>query len=393
VVQVVIHFLVLVLVVLGAALYFMTREERVRAFEALLVALRHVRDAITLQGMACDEFFEALRARTRRVLVTPSLIALSVVITLFSWSGNFGPGEWRGLVTTGFVHARVLDLFVNAACLLQIGLILERLVGRLAFATVYIAAGLVAGIVTFSGSADAVRVGASASVLAIYGLLLVTSIWSAYRRSSLMIPLTVAKRLAPVAAVFVFYNVLAVGLGNPAALAALAAGLIGGIVVARDVNERTPPIRPLAIGMTTAVAVVMIYGVIALHGAAKPTTDVRPEIERVIAVEYRTTIIYDKAVDRFRKGRMNATALADVIEHTVMPELHAVAARLDALKDVPPEHQSFVATAETFLKLRDESWQLRAAALLKGDIMALRQADKKEQASLEAFHRVKTPSL
>jgi hypothetical protein len=68
-----------------------------------------------------------------------------------------------------------------------------------------------------------------------------------------------------------------------------------------------------------------------------------------------------------------------------------VAGRLRALHDVPPEHQSLIATAEEFLKLRDESWQLRAAALHKADMTGLRLADRKAQASLEAFHRVKMP--
>jgi hypothetical protein len=119
--------------------------------------------------------------------------------------------------------------------------------------------------------------------------------------------------------------------------------------------------------------------------------DVRPEIDRVIAVEDRRARLYDKEVDRFRRGRIKAAALADVIEKTIVPELHVVTRRLRTLQDVPPEHQHLIATAETFLQLRDESWQLRAAALHKSDMLGLRQADSKEQASHEAFHRLKKP--
>jgi hypothetical protein len=128
-----------------------------------------------------------------------------------------------------------------------------------------------------------------------------------------------------------------------------------------------------------------------LHWPLNDCVDVRPEIDRVIAVEGRTAGLYDKEVDRFRRGRITAAALADVIEKTIVPELHAVAGRLRALQDVPPEHQPLIATAETFLKLRDESWQLRAMALHKSDTLGLRQADSKEQASREAFHRLKMP--
>ena len=77
-----------------------------------------------------------------------------------------------------------------------------------------------------------------------------------------------------------------------------------------------------------------------------------------------------------------------MIEKTIVPELHVAAGRLRALQDVPPEHQPLVATAEKFLKLRDESWRMRARALHKSDVRGLRQADSKEQASQEAFNRL-----
>jgi len=116
--------------------------------------------------------------------------------------------------------------------------------------------------------------------------------------------------------------------------------------------------------------------------------DVRSEIERVIAVEDRTADLYEKEVDRFRKGRSTVAALTAVIEKGIVPELHVVAVRLRALQDVPPEHQDLIAAAKTFLKLRDESWRLRAAALHTSDLPALRKADIKEQASREAFDQL-----
>ena len=329
-----------------------------------------MKDAVALEGVQCSPFFDALRARTSRVIATPLLIVLSTIV---------------------FVRSPVLDLFVSAVGLWQIGLILERLVGRLAFITIYVASGVAAAIVSLSVSPGGMSAGPSASVLAMYGLLLVTSIWSLIHRSSLMIPLNVTKRLAPVAAVFVLYKLTTTGLGNVTDVAALVCGLVGGIVVARDVNERTPQIRRLATAMTTVVTVVTLYAMIVLHRPLNETVDVRPEIDRVIAVESRTARIYDKEVDRFRRGRITAAALADVIEKAIVPELHAVAGRLRALQDVPPEHQPLVASAETFLKLRHESWRLRAVALHKSDIKGLRQADSREQASREAFQRLRMP--
>ena len=342
------HFLILILVLLGVVLYFMTPAERTRLFRVMVAALRKVKDAVTLEGLQCEPFFDALRARTPRVIATPLLIVLSTIV---------------------FVHSPVLDLFVSAVCLWQIGLILERLVGRMAFITIYVASGVAIAIISLSESPGDMSVGPSASVLAMYGLLLVTSIWNMIRRSSLTIPLDVTKRLAPVAAVFVLYKLTTTGLLNGPELAALACGLVGGIVVMRDVNERTPQIRRLATAMATVVAVVTLYALLVVQRPLNETFDVRPEIDRVIAVEFRTARLYDKEVDHFRRGRITAAALADAIEKTIVPELHAVAGRLRALQNVPPEHQQLIARAETFLKLRDESWQLRAVALHKSDML------------------------
>ena len=81
------------------------------------------------------------------------------------------------------------------------------------------------------------------------------------------------------------YKLATTGLGNAADLAALVCGLVGGIVVARDVSERTPQIRRLATAMATVVTVVTLYAVTAVHRPPTETVDVRPEIDRVIAVE------------------------------------------------------------------------------------------------------------
>ena len=366
------HFLVLILVFGGAALYFMSTVERTRLFGVILAALHYLKDAITLEGLQSGPFFDALRARTPRVVATPALIALGAIIFLF-------------------VHSPVLELFISVVCLWQIGLILERLVGPLAFTTVYVAAGVAAGVAIFAVSPEGMSVGMSGSVLGMYGLLLVTSAWNMLHQSDLTIPLTVVKRLASVAAVFVLYKLTTTGLGNVAELAAIGCGLIGGIIVARDGDERTPQIRPLAGAMATVVAVVTLYAVFVLHRPLNETFDVRSEIDQVIAVEARTAGLYDKEIERFRKGRINAAALADVIEKTIVPELQVAAGRLRALQDVPPEHQPLVATAEKFLKLRDESWRMRARALHKSDVRGLRQADSKEQASQEAFDRRRMP--
>ena len=95
---------------------------------------------------------------------------------------------------------------------------------------------------------------------------------------------------------------------------------------------------------------------------------------------------------QFKLGTVNAEALAQVIERKITPELQAMQARFKDLGRVPPEHQPLLANAEEYLRLRDESWRLRAAALHKSSMPALRKAETAERASLKAFERLKPVS-
>jgi hypothetical protein len=149
--------------------------------------------------------------------------------------------------------------------------------------------------------------------------------------------------------------------------------------------------RALTKAMSAVVVVFALYATSALYRPAHTTIDVRVEIAQVIAVEGRTSSMYDKEVIRFRKGRVTSAALIDVIDRAIVPELRAAASRLRTLENVSPDDRRVIAAAETFLKMRDESWQLRASALHNSDIHGLRNADSKEQASREAFNQLKVP--
>jgi membrane associated rhomboid family serine protease len=387
------NLLILVIVLGAAGLYVMKPDERMLLVAFFKTRLLKLRDLVTLGGVGCEEFFEALRTRTRRVIVTPILIGLGAIVTVYSWTSHSDHGGLRHLMIAMFVHPGLLDLVINAACLLQVGLILERLVGRLAFSTVYIGGGAAVGLMTFALTPDGIGAGATGSVIAAYGVLLVTSAWSAYQRTALMIPLPVAKRMAPLAGVFLLYHLISWDFSRLPILAALTVGIAAGVAISRNVGEVTPPYRPLIRTLATVIIIVMAYSAFAMHGPTVQTADVRPELERVIATEHRTADLYDKAVEKFRKGRINAKALAEVIQHTIVPELHTLTTRINALHDLPPEDRPLKEAAEEFLKQRDESWKMRAAALVKGDIMALRQADKKQQDSLDIFRRMTAQQL
>ena len=385
------NFLAFVFVIGGAAWYFMSKDERAKCVKGVSQGLRSVKEAVLLEGLPCADFANALRARTPSIVAAPILIVMSTGLTLAAWfsPGGGAPG-WGHVVLSTFAHRTLLGLIIGATCLLQISLILERLVGWRVFAVVYISAGVAAGLVGLTVSSDTPSIGAAGSVLALYGLLLVTSLRGLIGGSALRIPLSVAVRLAAVGFTFSVWMLITSGFAHLAPLAALATGITAGLAVARDVQERTPPLGRLAQCMAIVTIMAAVYaGGVALQPRQEPF-DVRPDIDRVIAIERQTAELYDHAVVRFRKGRISAAALAELIEQTIEPRLRVVAKRLRSLQDVPPQDQPRVTTAAEFLALRNESWRLRAEALQRSDMAGLRQADAKELLSLAALQRVKS---
>ncbi len=158
--------LVVLSVLGGYALYSMKPEERIQLKERLIVAATRARSEAERRRAEPEPFRDALRERTPWPAVMPALVALNVVLfvlsasagsepeALVSWGASFGPrtsnGEWWRLLSSMFLHAGLFQLIVNCAALVQLGLILERLVGHVTFAAVYLAAGVFASIVSLS---------------------------------------------------------------------------------------------------------------------------------------------------------------------------------------------------------------------------------------------------
>jgi membrane associated rhomboid family serine protease len=406
------------LLVLGVVLVAMAPKSRDRLREAVLALIANVRHEATRSRPESEEFRQALRERTRWALVTPALLAVNLTAfvlmvwspgaindpaTLASWGGNFWlltrNGEWWRLFTSMFIHQGVLHLLVNLAGLAQIGLILERLVGRLIVLAVFLTAGLFASLVNLTTHPMAMSVGGSGAIFGLYGLLIASSIWSMRHRSSVTIPLAAVKTLVPIAAVFVLYNLANGSLGIGAELTGLLAGLVCGTVLTKGVSDLKPAARRVA-HLTAAAVVIAVLAAIPLRGIS----DVKPELERTVATEDRTAAAYKKAAARFGNGRIEAEELALLIDRTITPELQVTGARLKALVGVPKEHQTFVASAEEYVRLRSESWRLRsewlhrsAIAPSRGDETALHRvnnrtiarADETERAALEVLKRIR----
>ena len=95
--------------------------------------------------------------------------------------------------------------------------------------------------------------------------------------------------------------------------------------------------------------------------------------------------IYDAAAAQFRRGTLDSESLARVIERKIKPELQGMRARVMSLDNVRSDQEPLLEKAREYLRLRDESWRLRAEALHRRDMKSLQRVELTERASLAAL--------
>ena len=397
-------FLVLVGAASAFVYFFTTPESRAKGVEIGLELLAFARSWIAYVLEMTVSFRARLLARTPWPVATPILILINIVVftmmlfgdgsfgnpaTLLSWGANLGErttnGEWWRLVVAIFVHRGFLHLVANMIGLVLVGLLVEQMVGSITFVCIYIAAGILSNLVGISKLPLALHTGAEGAIFGILGLFLAVAIWGFLRpNGTLNIPLIVFGALAPGLAIFALYHLATLQLANTANHAALGIGLVGGMILTKDVGERIPEMRPIGLVMAVVLGMCVVV--------ARPIAgiiDVRPEISKVIALEEQTTVAYRKAVEQFRKGRLKSEALTELINVTIRPQLEDTRKRVSSLDSSLPSHQEVIRHADEFLQLRSECWKIRAEGLQKASTAGLRDADRAEQTSFDAFRRLK----
>jgi hypothetical protein len=148
------------------------------------------------------------------------------------------------------------------------------------------------------------------------------------------------------------------------------------------VGRGTIPVRRSAAVMATALAMVIVTAV-PLRGIK----DARPDIDRMMATDQRTAAAFRTAATQLALGRKTETAMVSLIEREIIPALKDEEPRLSAGGVVPNDQLALVTAAREYLRLRIESWHLRAAAFRKGSMSMLRQADSKEGAARDVLAR------
>jgi membrane associated rhomboid family serine protease len=350
---------------------------------------------------AQDPYFETLRGRTPVAPVTPAIAIVTTIWflvivsgsviggrdTLVDWGASLGPrtsnAEWWRLLTALFVHAGPLHLLACLIGLLPAGLVVERLVGPVAFGVIYLTSGVFAGLLTVSAYPMAVSAGASAAICGVYGLAFSIWVWRVLREPRVSVPWPVMKWLLVSGSVFLLYNVPSGSVPLAAELMGLLVGVISGLAIGREVGSSPIPVRRCAAmgGVTLALS---IAAAIPLRGI----TDIRPDIDRMIATDDRTAALFRERATQLALGRISEQAMIDLIEREIIPALEREQQPLASEALVPDDQQALRDAAREYLRVRIDSWRLRATAFRKGSLSLLRQADAREGAARDLLVRI-----
>jgi rhomboid protease GluP len=151
-------------------------------------------------------------------------------------------GQWWRLFTEMFLHASLTHILFNMASLLAIGTLAERLYGSAKFLAIYLGAGLIGSLVSFSyavaqGNLNVLGVGASGAIFGVAGALMTVRF-----QHTDVIPAALRRRvsssIAPLVLVSLFLAAVTPYVDNSAHLG----GLIGGMALsfAFPLTKRAP---------------------------------------------------------------------------------------------------------------------------------------------------------
>jgi membrane associated rhomboid family serine protease/Flp pilus assembly protein TadD len=301
-----------------------------------------------------------------RVYMTPTLIILNVIIfglmvvrsdpvlkatssSLVQWGANYGPltlgGQWWRLVASCFLHLGIVHLVSNMVALAIIGPFMEKLLGNVAYLTLYLMAGIAGSAASLALYPFVISAGASANIMGLYGALVAVFI-----RCREAVPGEKWARQSKVMAAFIGFCLL-YGLFSPEVdvdIAGHFGGLLSGFVLGLCLAQRVPQ---KAVGHRWRNTMAGISGV-----------------TLVVA----TVLILAKQHDQANKGNLDG-AIADYDRAIAFaPKVSGVYGLRGAAKVAKGDLDGAIADYDQAIQLNPEfaeAYSLRGAAkVAKGDL-------------------------
>jgi rhomboid protease GluP len=278
---------------------------------------------------------------------------------------TLGGQPWR-LVAAMFLHFGVIHVGMNMLCLYQAREV-ERVFGRLGFATLYLVAGLVGGVASLARQELVVSAGASGAVFGVFGAFLGFLV---ARRKSIA-PDAWQKAMRSMGS-FVAINLivsLQAHIDLRAHVGGFATGAIGGAWLAAGdhaaARRAARSIAVAAIGVAISAAAVVWLPIPSGVDWLGPT---RALITEFGAVEHQTVDAYNAALARSKAGELTDAQVADLIERDVIPPVRSVRDDI-AVATIPGDQRALFGHLSDFLDGRLACY---------GDVVAGRRATDNE---------------
>lgn len=349
-------------------------------------------------------FHESLVRATPRTFVTPSIVVANVAVfalmlimganplqptiaVLLDWGANSGPktmdGQWWRLFTSMFLHGGIIHLGFNMWVLWQVGHLVERLVGNVGFALVYVLTGLLGSLASIVWNSQSVSVGASGAVFGIVGTLLAFIL---LRRDT--VPPTIFKSMRSSLGMFLLYN-LAFGLAVPAIdMAAHVGGLVAGIICGLVCSQ---PLSPeMTSGRVWRNIVVLCAGggvvLLTIVGLPAAPPDIRRELAEVPRLEAEARGELNRLLQS--QGIISDEKLLAQLDDEILPKFVEYQARIERALTAKSPYRDVLGRFNKYLKVRVESVHALREFLRDGSEERLREYDQLRDTADEMAEQV-----
>lgn len=352
-----------------------------------------------------DRFRATLVELTPRLYVTGVLIGINLLVFLLmaltgvgpfettvsglvQWGANYGPkttnGEWWRLFTAIFVHLGLVHLLLNMAALIQIGLVMERLLGNLGFTVVYLATGVAGALTSVASHPQVASAGASGAVFGLYGALLgYLMLQPRTIPSEILGPL--AKGALGVIAYNVAYGFAKQGTDVAAHFGGLAYGFFCGLILSIPLTPDAPSRRHRRAAILTVVST-LLFGAIA---AGTPrSADFLETLGHFEKVEDKAVTSYNSALEQFRAGTLKAPEFAALLERDVMPAWNAEKERLGKIKGLNERQSRLQSLLLNYIAIRGDAWSTLASGLHADDGALVKASFEKQKEATAAIEEI-----